>query len=134
MRGGVRNDNDDEDRTQEDEGCTYRDVRTHKTRSVVQSNPHTGGLTKDFDRARVGHETCRRILGRDAALHGVSGTRDLGLIVQSQVRQTRTGSDAKLGLYEIDSSHLLGHGMFDLIIGKGRGIVARESRSGRRAK
>ena len=87
------------------------DLRTREARSVVEAYAETGGHTKDVDGSGIGPEIVGRVLGRDAALHGVRIRLEDRFLRQADLGQGHPGRDHDLALYDIDTRYLLGNSL-----------------------
>ncbi len=85
-----------------------RNLGTREARSVVQAYAETGGHAKDVDRSGVGPEIVGRVLGRDAALHGVRIRLEDLLLRQADLGQGLAGRDHDLTLNYVDPRNLFG--------------------------
>ena len=86
-------------------------LRTREARSVVEAYAETGGHTKDVDRPSIRSEIMGRVLGRDAALHGVRIRLEDRFLRQADLCQGLPGRDHDLALYDVDTRNLFGNSL-----------------------
>ena len=85
--------------------------------AAVEANAEAGRTPIGGDATVVGNEAVERILGRDAALHGMAAQRDgalRGTGVGRIVPDGRSLGDADLGSHQVHAGDLLGDRMLDL--------------------
>ena len=91
----------------------WGNLRARETRSVIQTDPHTGWHTKDTDGSSIGTEILRRIFGRDTALHGASHWLRNHVLCQIQLFQCFSGGNHDLILDNVNSSNFFCNCVFD---------------------
>eukprot|EP00968_Pinguiococcus_pyrenoidosus_P004452 scaffold300_cov258-Pinguiococcus_pyrenoidosus.AAC.31 len=92
------------------------DVRAEEARPVVHADAHAARRAEDFNGTGVRSEVRRRVLRRDATLHGDALRADL-LLAQAEVFERGASSDADLRLHNVDARDLLGHRVLHLHAG-----------------
>ena len=93
-----------------------RDRAARRAHARVEAHAETGGTAVGDDFAVIGREIVGRVLGGDAALHGVAVARHGVLRGQGELGsvQMRARGNEDLRADEVDPGDLLGHGMLDL--------------------
>lgn len=90
-----------------------RDLSTSKAGTSVETHTVATGGSVHLDPARVGLEVGCGIFGGDTALDGGTTLLD-GLLGESEVSQSGTGSDLNLSADNVDAGDLFGDGVLDL--------------------
>ena len=89
------------------------DLHTDVDGAAVEAYPCATGGTVGGDRAGIGPEAVRRILGSDPALQRRAVDPD-HILGEIKITQALPGGNAHLGLDKINVSDLLGDGVLDL--------------------
>lgn len=98
-----------------------RDLRAGESRARVEADAVAAGTLVDLDLARVGLEALRGVLGRDAALDGVTALADR-VLREAELGQRRSGGDLDLGGDDVDAGDGLRDRVLDLDAGWKRGV------------